>query len=78
MGFPRYWRTSRSFVVCETGTGTTSCGPSRGGKCEIRGVLGGGTESENSDASEESCVAVGESAMRKFTGGSAERRETID
>lgn len=36
---------------CASGIGMIVCGPSRGGKCETRGVLGGGRESENSEAS---------------------------
>lgn len=65
-------------MACVTGMGMTSRGPSRGGKCEIRGVFGGGTERENSDASDESWVAVGDRAIKKLTGGSADSKCTID
>ena len=58
-------------------TGTRVRGPSRGGKCEMRRMLGGGSDRENSVARVDNCVDVGERAIRKLTGGFAERRETI-
>jgi hypothetical protein len=52
-------------------------GPSRGGKWEMSGVLGGGSVNENSAANVESWVAVGERAIKKLTGGLAESSDTI-
>ena len=51
-------------------------GESRRGKCERRGVCGGGRMRENSDASDEMGVCVGERVKMMFT--LAARRETSD
>lgn len=58
--------------------GIVVCGPSRGGKWETKGVLGGGRDNENSAAREESWDVVEPRAIRRFTGGSAESSDTMD
>lgn len=50
----------------ETLTGTTVAGVSRSGKCETRGVPGGGSMSENSAAKDVSGVALVPTAMSRF------------
>ena len=51
----------------ETGTGTSVCGCAREGKCETRGVCGGGRTRENSAASDVKGVWEGDNANRMFT-----------
>lgn len=57
-------------------TGMTVAGVSRLGKCEMRGVPGGGRMRENSDAREVRGVCFDESASRRLV--FLERRETRD
>lgn len=50
----------------DTGIGITVGGSSLSGKCETRGVPGGGKMRENSEASEVSRFCFGERASRRF------------